>query len=293
MQKIILDCDNTLGLPFKEIDDGLALLYLLGRPDIEILGVTTVFGNGSMAQSYTQTRQLLRIYGRQDIPVYKGAEKAGEISSEAAHFLVETCAAHPGEISLVATGPITNLFSAVKLDPQFFANLQQVICMGGYLEPLRIGWRNVAELNFSADAQASWMMLNSPCALTVMSAQLCLQASFGWRDLRLTRFFDREMRRTIRNWLVAFGLFCGVDRFYLWDLLPVIFVSNPELFDKRDVNITSTVEDLMHGSLILGHESSDHKRINLPSKINDVKKFRNIMLNSWHHAIMQNKIHGG
>ena len=49
-QKIIFDCDNTLGLPLKEVDDGLVLLYLLGIPELKILGITISFGNGNIKQ---------------------------------------------------------------------------------------------------------------------------------------------------------------------------------------------------------------------------------------------------
>ena len=66
-----------MGLPRKEIDDGLTLLYLLGRPDIELLSVTTTFGNGTIDEVYPQTVQLLRDLGHSDMPVYAGAGARG------------------------------------------------------------------------------------------------------------------------------------------------------------------------------------------------------------------------
>ena len=45
-ERVIFDCDNTMGQPYREVDDGLTLLYLLGRSDVELLGITTTFGNG-------------------------------------------------------------------------------------------------------------------------------------------------------------------------------------------------------------------------------------------------------
>ena len=47
-RRVIYDCDNTMGKPLSEIDDGLTLLYLLGREDLELVGVTTTFGNGAL-----------------------------------------------------------------------------------------------------------------------------------------------------------------------------------------------------------------------------------------------------
>ncbi|RLD03663.1 MAG: nucleoside hydrolase, partial [Chloroflexota bacterium] len=92
MDKIIFDCDNTMGLWTKEIDDGLALYYLLGRPDVGLVGVTTTFGNGTIDQVYPQTQKMVTDLGRQDIPVVKGAGKRAEGPTEAARFLAEKAA---------------------------------------------------------------------------------------------------------------------------------------------------------------------------------------------------------
>ncbi len=69
MEKVIFYNDNTMGLRTKEIDDGLILNYLLGRPDIELAGLTTTIGNGTIDQVYSQTRKLVADLNRQDIPV--------------------------------------------------------------------------------------------------------------------------------------------------------------------------------------------------------------------------------
>lgn len=62
-KKVILDFDNTMGLPKHEIDDGLTLLYLLSQDDIEILGITTTYGNGNMEEVMTATQELIAFYG--------------------------------------------------------------------------------------------------------------------------------------------------------------------------------------------------------------------------------------
>jgi len=121
---VILDCDNTMGLPRREIDDGLTIRYLLGRPDIELLGVTTTFGNGSIDQVYPQTVNLLRDWGHGDIPVFKGAGARGQGPTDAARYLAETAAHSPGEVTLLATGPLGNLRASAELDPGFYSNLR-------------------------------------------------------------------------------------------------------------------------------------------------------------------------
>ena len=285
MKRVIFDCDNTMGLRFKEIDDGLTLMYLLGRPDIELVGVTTTFGNGSIDAVYPQTVKLLRDLGADHIPVLRGEARRGDGLTDAARFLAETAVSHPNELSILATGPLGNLHAAAKLDPGFFANVKEIACMGGYLEPIRIGWRNVGELNLSANPEASFAVLNAPCPVTLMSAQICLQAPFGWREMRRTKGWPSALRRTVRNWLLAFGIHYGVSEFYLWDLLPAVYLSlADEVFASNMVDITSTIQDLETGTLKYNSQLTQ-ANVNLPTAILDPDAFYDILFAAWNCII--------
>lgn len=280
MQRVIFDCDNTMGLPFKEVDDGLTLLYLLGQPDIDLIAVTTTFGNGTVDQAFVQTKKLLVQAGHPDIPVFKGAGQRAAPPAEAAQFLAETAAAQPDEISLLATGPMGNLRGAAELDGQFFKNLKQIACMGGYLSPLRIGRRDVAELNLSSDPEAANLVLNAACPVTLMNAHVCLQAFLGRAEIAKLNFWPGKIRRILYLWLFAFRLFCGASEFYLWDLLPAVYLSHPTLFTKERVTITSTVEDLENGTLAVSAETTP-KEVCMPSKIIDIERFITILMDAW------------
>ncbi|MCB8965905.1 MAG: nucleoside hydrolase [Ardenticatenaceae bacterium] len=285
MKRVIFDCDNTMGLPFKEIDDGLALMYLLGCPDIELVGVTTTFGNGAVDDVYAQTVKLLHALGAGHIPVFRGEAKRGDGPTDAARFLAETAVAHPHELAILAVGPLGNLYSAAKLDPNFFLNVQEIACMGGYLAPLRIGWRNLGELNLSANPEASFAILNAPCPVTLMSAQICLQAPFGWQAWLRTKKWPKALRRIIRNWLLTFSTHSGAKEFYLWDLLPAVYLSLADkLFAPNLVGITSTVQDLETGSLQLGQHPSQAK-VNLPTSITNLDVFYDTLFASWNRVI--------
>ena len=281
MQRVIFDCDNTMGLPFKEVDDGLALLYLLGSPAIDLLAVTTTFGNGNVDQAYTLTRKMLTHVGRADIPVYRGAERRDAPPADAAYFLAETAAAHPGEISLLATGPLGNLRCAAELDAHFFANLKQIVCMGGYLAPLRIGEKEVAELNLSADPWAAYEVLHAGCPVTLMNAQVCLPATMCKDDIAGLTFWPYSVRRVLARWLLAFGRSCGTNEFYLWDLLPAVYLSHPGLFEEQYVDICSSVTDLGEGLLFLDTGDDASSSVNMPARIDDVECFKEILWAAW------------
>ena len=75
MKRIIFDCDSTVGLPGKPMDDVLALLYLLGNPQsCEVLGITCTFANGTAAEVYASTKTFLQEIRREDLPLLRGAE---------------------------------------------------------------------------------------------------------------------------------------------------------------------------------------------------------------------------
>lgn len=280
MEKIIFDCDNTLGLPLKEVDDGLALYFLLGRGEFDLLGITTTFGNGTIDQVCAQTLQIQEDLNLENVPVLKGAGARSESGTPAARFLAETAAAQPGEITLLATGPLGNLRGAYELDPRFFKNLKQIAIMGGYLEPVRMGYRQVKELNLSADPEGSHLVLNSGARVILINAQTCLQAPFRWGDLFRINFWSLKTRWAVARWLFLHGLFCGIRNFYLWDLLPAVYLSDPALFEERRVRVVSTLDDLAQGRLVLDDQSPSGPII-MPSRIVDFTQFKEVLFQAW------------
>lgn len=281
--RVLVDCDNTLGLPGKPIDDGQTLLYLLGRPDIELMGITTSFGNGTIEEVRTATERFRRDYGL-DIPVYHGAGQRGQRPAETGRFLAETAAAYPGQISLLAIGPVGNLAAAAEIDPLFFRNLKQIACMGGYLRPLDVpGWEHVGEVNLAADPEASFTVLHASCPFTLMNAHTCLQAPFGLEELAPLEKHDPYTYHLMREFLLVCQARHVNPRDYLWDLLPAVYISYPELFDANPVWVASTVADLETGMIVPGSEGNG-VQINMPTRILDVERFYQVLYEAWNRA---------
>lgn len=285
VHRVICDCDNTMGVPGKPVDDGQTILYLLGRPDIELVGITTTFGNGTIDEVHGATEWLLRTLGREDIPLFKGAGSRGEAPGSAAHFLADMAARYPGEISLLAIGPLGNLRAAAEVDPAFFHNIKQVSIMGGYLGPLKGAyWQNVPELNLSQDPEAAHVVFHASCAITLMNANVCQQAPFGLPELeRMSTWRGTPIYDVLRDWVLRCKIDEGTPGDYLWDLLPALYLSYPELFDRNMVWLKSSVADLETGTLILGEEGQG-AMVNMPSRIRDVDRFYDILYEAWAQA---------
>jgi inosine-uridine nucleoside N-ribohydrolase len=272
-----------MGLPLKEVDDGLTLLYLLGEPQIEILGITTTFGNGTIDQVFNQTLKLteqLKI----NVPVFRGeGQPRKDPDTPAAEFLVKMVNKYPGEISLLATGPVGNLHTASLLEPGFFNKVKRVVCMGGYLNPFKLGYRNLQELNFSADPQAALSLLHAPCPVTVFPGSACLDAPYYFHDIWSKNFWSIKMKVILTQWLIAFGIYCGVNSFYLWDLLPAVYLTDPDVFELISFKVSSSLTDIKKGMLIVGDESG-LPEITLGKQISDRDRFFTRLESAWRKA---------
>lgn len=286
MKKIIFDCDNTMGLEKKDVDDGLVLLYLLGRDDIKLTGVTSVFGNGTVAESFQTSKDILNTLNVKDVNVYYGAKDSSDIDTEAAEYLVRVAGEHPGEVTLLATGALSNLKAAYYQDNSFFKNLKEIVLMGGLIKSLIFDNKEVEELNFSCDEEAAELVLSQGLPLTVMTGNICLQAFFGEEELRTLKKKENKIYEYIYTRIIDWYHF-GLDLinqkgFYMWDLVSAVYVTNPELFESKYYQFISQEK----GRLNL-KESNDSllNKVNLPVKIRNVEKMKDIIFKGWKNLI--------
>ena len=185
--KLIIDTDPG-------IDDAMAILYAIAAPEIDLLGLTTVFGNVTTPKATRNALYLLEQAGI-EIPVAEGlhrprigppfpptsavhgAEGFGTLAvptpqrralvETAPEYLVRMVRAHQGELLLCPIGPLTNIAAAMELDPSFCSNLKGMVVMGG---SLRAGGNitPAAEANFYHDPHAADFVLRYGCNMTLV-----------------------------------------------------------------------------------------------------------------------------
>ena len=185
--KLIIDTDPG-------IDDAMAILYAIAAPEIDLLGMTTVFGNVTTPKATRNALYLLEQAGI-EIPVAEGlhrprigppfpptsavhgAEGFGTLAvptpqrralvETAPEYLVRMVRAHQGELLLCPIGPLTNIAAAMELDPSFCSNLKGMVVMGG---SLRAGGNitPAAEANFYHDPHAADFVLRHGCNITLV-----------------------------------------------------------------------------------------------------------------------------
>lgn len=284
MGAIILDCDNTMGLPGRDADDGLALLYLLGCPDVEVLGVTTTHGNAPLELVDENTRRLLRAWGREDIPCYRGAPGPEDRRSEAAEFLAHTLRAREGEVAVLATGAQTNLLGAAEYDPAFWDHAAAFSLMGGLTGPLFVGGKEMGELNFSCDPRASLAVVTRGKDVAVCTGAHCLPAYFGRAEtaeaLSGSGPVGDYLVQTLRYWFDHNREHWNQDGFVNWDTVAAAWLVQPELFDVNPTVITPTEASMARGMLLGG----GHPRTVPLPVLRDADAFRAQVFARWKAA---------
>ena len=195
--KILLDCDPGH-------DDAIALLLALASPEVDLVGITTVHGNQTLEKTTVNALKLLEFVGRTDVPVAAGAARPlrrepfvaeyvhGESGMDgpalpqpttepdrrhAVDFLAETIEASSDPITLVPTGPLTNIGLFLARYPDVAAKLERIVLMGG-----AYGEGNVtpaAEFNIWVDPEAADRVFQSGLDVTMIGLDVTHQAIFG------------------------------------------------------------------------------------------------------------------
>lgn len=289
-QKIIFDCDNTMGIADCDVDDGLALIYLLGQ-GAEICGITTTYGNSDINTVYPNTIRLLKDLGRSDIPVLKGCGGRQDLQSEAADFILDMVHAYPGNIAILGTGSLTNLHAAYMQNSQLFDQISEVVLMGGITEELIINGRHLQELNFSCDPAATACVLRNAGNLSVITGNNCLDAYFSYQEFagRL-RTSERKIGQYIYDqcsyWFENMTARFELDGFHNWDVVAAAYLINPMLFTPVSFPVIPNLADLENGLIsgktaaLDGSDSQHFRRINLPV-IRELAAFKEAVYSSW------------
>lgn len=283
MKHVVFDCDNTFGVKDCDVDDGLALMYLLGCPEAKVHGITATYGNNRLDIVYNTSRNMLKEVGRKDIPVKLGGEKCGAYESEAADYLAEMADKYAGALSILATGSLTNLRGAYEKDNHFFEKVKEIVVMGGITSPLVFEKKVMDELNFSCDPFATWTVLTKGKNVSVITGNHCLKVLFTREEYKKRLFgTDNRAAEFIREktdyWFGYNEEDYGIGGFYNWDVTAAVYLMNPELFtDERKTLLIST-EDLKRGYL---QEAKEGNCVcNLPV-IGEEKAFKDRIYDAW------------
>lgn len=278
--KVIYDTDPG-------VDDAMALYFALAHPAIDLVGITTTFGNVSVEQAATNALYLTEIAGDQT-PVTKGvsipwgkapeappahihgADGLGNLGARkpvhrqldpraSAQFIVDMARACPGEVTLVAVGPLGNLSLALLLEPELPRLLREVIVMGGTVhEPGNVS--PVAEANIWNDPHAADRVFTAGWKLTMVGLDVTHRVVVTLDQFkRIAEHHKHPATDTLLHAVDFYarfysGLYQHIARTpgcFAHDLLAFIYLVQPELFTIETKSVRVATEGLAQGQTIV------------------------------------------
>lgn len=245
--------DPGMGVKYRDIDDGIALLYLMTSPDISIEGITINFGNTPSEQGYQIARTLLKMT-KSTIPLFKGSQSKADLGklNPSVEYLIKTVIENPGEISLLATAPLTNIATAMMYEEEFMDNLSDLIIMGGTLKFRPFSF--FGEFNFHLDAKAAALVCTTPIHKTLITMDVCSQTVFQQQHLnklkQKTTIVSKYLMKIIPHWLeLNKKIFWRAKGFFPWDVVAALYLTDDHLFDRNPYTLSIRETGVRSGSI--------------------------------------------
>lgn len=261
--RLIIDTDPG-------IDDAMAIFYALAAPQLDVVGLTTVFGNCHTDVCTTNALRLLDIAGRPDIPVAHGATRPltgsyrgpadfvhganglgdvdvppslrAAVSTSAPQFIIDTVMANPGEITVVLLGPFTNMALAMLIQPDLTSFVKEIVVMGGAAFT-HGNTSPAAEANVFNDPEAADIVFGADCPITMVGLDVTHQVQMSPADLDrlggMPGHRPRFLRDVVQFYLDFHREYDALDGIFVHDSTTITYMLAPHLFswEERPVRV--------------------------------------------------------
>lgn len=279
-KRIILDTDPG-------IDDALAILLALAEPQVELEALTITYGNCSVDQGVQNALSVLELASAPQIPVSKGADRPlvqplllapethgntglgyAQLSppnlepdpTPAINLLIEKTMNHPGEVTIIAIGPLTNLALAIRIEPRLIQTVKEVIIMGGAIHhdgnvtPL-------AEFNTYCDPHAAKIIFHSGMPITLVPLDVTYRVVFTPEDrnrlLEIESPLTHFIAESTRFYMEFHGEYQQINGCVINDPLALAISYMPELVDLQELYVDVDIS----GGVSMGKTYADFYNI--------------------------------
>lgn len=248
-EPVWMDVDTAAGLPDADVDDALALIQAFHSPEIEVVGVSVVFGNAPLDKAVPITREVVREFGPAGLGVHPGAAAASELGQPSTAVSAMAKALTERPLTMLALGPLTNVGTLLRLHPELKSRILRLVVVAGRRPGQRITPnpdlpQNFRDFNFEHDPEAMQIILDSKLPLTLapweVSSHVWINAS-DLERLAATGTAGVWISRVSQHWLGMWRDKFGRDGFNPFDTLAVGWVTHRRLIESMPVHIT--IED--------------------------------------------------
>jgi inosine-uridine nucleoside N-ribohydrolase len=283
---VIIDCDPGH-------DDALAITLALARPELQVLGITTVGGNSTLANTTRNALRVLALLGRTDVPVAAGAvqpmtreletapqvhgasgldgadlpEPASEpVPLHAVEWLRATLLAAPEPVTLIPVGPLTNIGMLLRLYPEVVSRIAHISLMGGSRGAGN--WTPAAEFNIWVDPEAARIVFRSGIPITMCGLDVTHKALMGLPEAARLRSLGTRPGTVFADLLEFFTHF-HVERYGtadtpIHDAVAVAAVALPGMVRTEPFHVDVAVDsDITRGRTVVDDRGQEGSRPNV------------------------------
>ncbi|MEZ9537839.1 pyrimidine-specific ribonucleoside hydrolase RihA [Shewanella sp. 10N.286.51.B8] len=254
---VILDCDPGH-------DDAISLVLALSSTELDVLAVTTSAGNQTQAKTLNNALRVLTLLGRHDIPVASGSPKPlareliiadnvhGEsgldgpelpdpgfepVKQTAIELIAEKVRQSEVPVTLIPTGPLTNIAIFLTAHPELHANIETIVLMGGAAGAGN--WTPAAEFNIFVDPEAADIVFKSNIPIVMCGLDVTHEAQIMDEDIERIRNIDNPVAQCVAELLDFFMIYhrdpkWGFTGAPLHDPCTIAWLLKPELFTTTD-----------------------------------------------------------
>lgn len=264
-KRIVLDTDPG-------IDDSLAILLALASPELQLEAVTVTTGNCTTAQGVINALSVLELAGADHVPVAAGAEvpliqppftapethgdtglgyarlsppRRGPVDQHAVDLLIERIMAAPGEITLVAVAPLTNVAMAIRREPGIVKAVREVIIMGGAIRH-EGNTSPLAEFNVYVDPHAAYIVYHSGMPITLAPLDVTYQCILTKSDVARLLVTDSPIAHfiadSIRFYMEFHDEYQGIQGSVINDPLALALAFAPDLVETNHLYVTVDIQ---------------------------------------------------
>jgi purine nucleosidase len=269
---VVIDTDNSFGISGAEVDDAFALAAALALPALDVLAVTTVHGNAGIDDVTAATRMLMRDLGRPEMRVEQGAgrplrrplrdripDTAHDDGDAALDALASAVRSRPGEVVVIALGPLTNIARLLTREPDIAGMVKEIVAMGGVFSGTTGRLDLPGEFNIWVDPDAAAVVLASGAPLRMVGLDVTERVRLTSDMARALAAEDGVIGRLGRHaleWISVVGHRRPHDpraqgSCAMHDAMAVAAVVRPDLMDWHDARLeVETESDLTRGVIV-------------------------------------------
>lgn len=240
-----IDTDPSVSRGGHEVDDGFALVQAFHSPELEVRGVSVVFGNAPLPTAWPIGREIVEKFGPKGLQAYKGAASGEDLGKETDASEALERALQKERLNILAIGPVTNVATALKLHPELAKNVIRIVAVAGRRPGQRFASgptqpQAFRDFNFELDPVGFQVLLDSGVPIVLAPWEISSKVWMKREDLERLDKGGADAKYLVPpalDWLDWWHKNLGTDGFNPFDTLAVAYLTSPDLLQCSALSV--------------------------------------------------------